>query len=73
MQGVEYLIRVHHEGQEFSATIRQFAPSRHPEARALLGPETHGQGNTAEAAMVMAIAAAHFGNVAMPRRSNYGC
>jgi hypothetical protein len=73
MSGVEYLLRVHHEGEEFTATIRQFASSSHPEARAMAGPETTGQGNTAEAAMVHAIAAAHFGNVEMPRRGRYAC
>ena len=73
MSSIEYLVRVHLEGGEYTATIRQFAPSRHPEARALLGPETIGAGNSAEAAMVSAIANAHFGHVAMPRRSRHAC
>lgn len=71
MAAIEYLIRVRHEDGEFSATIRQFAPSGHPEARALLGPETTGVGANAQAAMVSAICSAHLGNVDVPRRRGY--
>lgn len=73
MSAIEYLMRVRHEDGEFTATIRQFAPSGHPEDRAMAGPETTGQGANAEAAMVSAIASAHFGTVNMPRRGGYAC
>jgi hypothetical protein len=55
----EYLIRVRATDDGYSATCRQFAGCAHPEVRATLGPVSWGQGATAAAAMVSAIAEHH--------------
>jgi hypothetical protein len=54
----EFLIRVKPSaGGGFAASIRQFAPSSHPEVRAVQGPVSRGEGATAPAAMLAAIVA----------------
>lgn len=74
MNAVEFLIRVHpDDGGAFEASIRQFAPTGHPEVRAMVGPVSYGAGASVEAAMVCAIANARIGHVAMPRGSRYAC
>jgi hypothetical protein len=55
----EYLLRVKPSSSGgFAASIRQFAPSSHPEVRAVCGPVSHGRGETAPAAMLAAVIAA---------------
>jgi hypothetical protein len=49
----EYLLRV-----KPSSSGGQFAPSSHPEVRAVCGPVSHGRGETAPAAMLAAVIAA---------------
>ena len=70
MSAIEYLIRVKPHGDAFKASIRQFAPTGHPEVRAVVGPVSYGEGANAPAAIVAAIAAAHLPLVpsASPRR-----
>lgn len=68
----EYLVRLRHDGETFTATIREYAPTSHPEVRAVLGPVSRGQGATAPAAMVAAIAAHHIPEIpAIVRESQY--
>jgi hypothetical protein len=56
----EYLLRVKpSDGGGFTASIRQFAPTSHPEVRAVVGVVSHGHGPTAPAAMLAAFAAHH--------------
>lgn len=59
MSAIEYLMRVRPDGEGFTASIRQFSPTSHPEVRCVIGPVSHGEGANASAAMVAAIAAAH--------------
>lgn len=60
MSNVEYLLRVRHAlDGSFTASLRQFAPTGHPEVRAVIGPVVEGQGANAQAAMVSAVANAH--------------
>lgn len=75
MSAIEYLVRVKpsDDGASFTASLRQFAATSHPEVRAVVGPVAYGQGANAPAAMVSAIAAAHIGTVHVPRESRYAC
>jgi hypothetical protein len=61
MKPCEYLVRVRLDpnGREYTATIRQFAGSQHPEVRAVIGPVSLGHGATVPAAIVSAVAEAH--------------
>lgn len=70
MSAIEYLMRVKPsaDGASFTASIRQFAATSHPEVRAVVGPVSHGQGANANAAMVMALANAHIATVAASPR-----
>lgn len=70
---VEYLMRVRFDQREdeFEASLRQFAATRHPEVRCVVGPVSYGKGANAEAAMLAAICSAHIGTVTMPRGSRY--
>jgi hypothetical protein len=74
MSAIEYLMRVRPAPNGFSATLRQFAQTSHPEVRAVIGPIATGSGATAPAAMVAAVVAAHLPELpAAVRESHYGC
>lgn len=74
MSAIEYLMRVRPAPDgSFTASLRQFAPTGHPEVRAVIGPVVEGQGANAQAAMVSAIANAHVETVEAPRESRYAC
>jgi len=53
----EYLIRVRATDGGYTASIRQFAKTSHPEVRAVTGPVHYGEGKTEPAAILAAIAA----------------
>jgi hypothetical protein len=59
----EYLLRVRTTDDGYSASCRQCAGTAHPEVRATLGPVSWGQGATAAAAMVSAIAEHHISQI----------
>lgn len=60
MSAIEYLMRVRPSSDgSFTASLRQFAQTSHPEVRAVIGPVVEGQGANAQAAMVSAVANAH--------------
>jgi hypothetical protein len=68
----EYLLRLRQSGDEFTATIREFAVASHPEVRAITGPVASGVGATAPAAMVNAIANAHIPALPAATRDPHG-
>lgn len=58
----EYLLRVKPVAAGgYTATIRQFVGTQHPEVRAVLGPVSSGKGETVPAAMLAAICQAQLG------------
>jgi hypothetical protein len=60
----EYLLRVKPASDGgFSASIRRFAGTAHPEVRAVVGPVAFGHGATEPAAMLAAIANARLPEV----------
>jgi hypothetical protein len=73
MSAIEFLLRVRHDGDAYSASIRQFAATQHPEVRAVVGPVSRGEGATAPAAMLAAIVEAHIEGLPASRDSRYAC
>lgn len=69
----EFLLRVKPLASGgFTASIRQFAGTAHPDVRAVLGPVAYGSGANEAAAMVAAIAAAHIPSV-VHEVASHGC
>lgn len=70
----EYMLRLRQSGGTFTASIREYAPTQHPEVRVVIGPVSRGLGATAPAAMVAAIAAHHIADSPPPVfESQGGC
>lgn len=67
----EFVLRVRPSGDAFTATLREFAATQHPEVRAIIGVSHEGAGANPSAAMVDAIAHAHIPAFTEPRRSPY--
>jgi hypothetical protein len=70
----EYLLRVHREGERYTASVRELRPGQHPEMMVSLEESIHGHpAENPMAAMVSAIATARIPAFAEPRRSRYAC
>jgi hypothetical protein len=58
MSGVDYRLRVHQAPDgTYTASLRQFSRTMHPEVMAVTGPVAHGAGDDDKAAMAAAVAA----------------
>lgn len=74
MSQVEYLLRVKASRDGgYTASCRQFAPTAHPEVRAVIGHAGIGHGKTANAAVLAAVINAQIETVKVPRDSRYAC
>lgn len=51
---IEYCVRVRRTGDTYTASIREHAPSQHPDVRAVIGPVVRGEASTALAAVMRA-------------------